>query len=308
MSRILVVKLGALGDFVQATGPFAAIRRHHPAAHIVLLTAPFLEPLACDCHWFDEVWLDSRPGAGQLAAWLRLAHRLRRGAFDRVYDLQTSDRSSIYHRLITFGHAGRPEWCGIAPGCTHPHANPNRDEMHTLDRQAEQLHVAGIAAVPPPSLDWVTADIAALRPAGPFVLLVAGGAPHRPAKRWPAARFATLANQLAARGLRPVLLGTDADREANRSIAALCPQASDLTGRTSLLEIAALARTAGGAVGNDTGPMHIVAAVGAPALVLFSAASNPDLCAPRAPDVAILTRPDLADLSVDEVEAHLRLR
>jgi len=54
-------------------------------------------------------------------------------------------------------------------------------------------------------------------------------------------------------------------------------------------------------VGNDTGPMHLLAAAGCPAVVLFSRASDPALCAPRGPCVRVLRRPDLADLDVTAV-------
>ncbi len=307
MSRTLVIKLGALGDFVQATGPFAAIRAHHPDAHIVLLTGAAFVSLGKACPWFDEIWEDERPRGRQLGAWLRLCRRLRRGRFDRVYDLQTSDRSGIYHRLMTFGHPGRPEWSGVAFGCSHPHTNPVRDAMHTIDRQAEQLVAAGIDSVPPPDLHWLTADIAALQPAGDYVLFAAGGAAHRPDKRWPAENYGALAARLAQRGLQPVLLGTEADAAANGVVASACESALDLTGRTSLAQIAALARGARAAVGNDTGPMHVIAVAGAPSLVLFSEASDPTLCAPRGPQVQTLRRGNLAGFSVAEVEAHLRL-
>ena len=51
--KILVIKLGALGDFIQATGPFKAIRQHHRGAHITLLTTPPFVSLASDSSWFD---------------------------------------------------------------------------------------------------------------------------------------------------------------------------------------------------------------------------------------------------------------
>jgi ADP-heptose:LPS heptosyltransferase len=60
------------------------------------------------------------------------------------------------------------------------------------------------------------------------------------------------------------------------------------------------------AVGNDTGPMHLIAAAGCSSVVLFSADSDPALCAPRG-KVAVLRRPDLAQLTVDEVAAALPL-
>ena len=61
LPRVLVIKLGALGDVVQALGPFAAIRRNHPGAHVTLLTtAPYKAFLAAS-GWFDEIWIDDRP-------------------------------------------------------------------------------------------------------------------------------------------------------------------------------------------------------------------------------------------------------
>jgi ADP-heptose:LPS heptosyltransferase len=78
-----------------------------------------------------------------------------------------------------------------------------------------------------------------------------------------------------------------------------------LTGKTSLLELASLARRAAVAIGNDTGPMHLIAAAGCPAIVLFSRASEPALCAPRACRVTVLRRPALEDLAVEEVLAAL---
>ena len=98
--RLLVIKLGALGDFVLATGPFAAIRAAHPNEEVILLTtAPFAE-FARTSGYFDEVWVDERPSRIALIAIQRLRRQLRRGRFYRVYDLQTSDRSSWYFRLM----------------------------------------------------------------------------------------------------------------------------------------------------------------------------------------------------------------
>jgi ADP-heptose:LPS heptosyltransferase len=301
--RVLVIKLSALGDMVQAFGPFQAIRRAHPDAHVSLLTTRPYVDLADRSGWFDAVLVDPRPKAWQLGKVRALRAMLREGRFDRVYDLQTSDRSSGYLRLL--GGPGAVEWSGIARGCSHPHANPRRDALHTVERQAEQLRMAGIAAVPAPDLAWMAADVSRFALPEPFVLLVPGGAPHRPQKRWPADRYAALAQRLAAGGTTPVVLGTEAERAEAETVAAACPEAVVLIGRTSLFDIAALARRAAGAVGNDTGPMHLIAAAGCPSVVLYSQASDPALCGQRGPCVDILRRPDLADLEAAEVLAAL---
>jgi ADP-heptose:LPS heptosyltransferase len=173
--------------------------------------------------------------------------------------------------------------------------------MHTLDRQADQLAAAGIAEVPPPSLEWLDADTSGLGMPERFALLVPGGSAHRPAKRWPGERYAALARALAARGVTPVLTGAAAEADVLDRIHAAAPEALHLGGRTSLDQIAALARRAALAVGNDTGPMHILATCGCPTVVLFGDDSDPALCAPRGRAVAIVRRAALATLPVAAV-------
>ena len=304
--RILVIKLGALGDFVQALGPMAAIRRHHAGAQIVLLTTAPFATLARASTYFDEVWIDDRAPLYAVTRWWALRRRLIAGRFDRVYDLQTAQRTASYFRLM--GPGPRPEWSGVVPGCSHPHANPTRDRMHTLARQADQLRAAGIAEVPAADVSWAKAELSRFALPPSYALLVPGGAAHRPAKRWPLERYADLARTLAKRGLTPVALGARADQPLGQAIASVSPEARDLTGATSLEEVVGLARGAAIAVGNDTGPMHLIAAAGCPALVLFSAASDPDLCAPRGERVAILRRDRLADLPVAVVLEALAAR
>jgi ADP-heptose:LPS heptosyltransferase len=230
---------------------------------------------------------------------------LRAAGFDRVYDLQTADRSSFYFHLM--GPGRRPEWSGIARGASHPHANPARDRMHTLDRQAEQLRMAGIARVPPPDLAWAATDIARFELPERLLLLVPGGAAHRPRKRWPVERYAALASFAAERGVVPVVLGGAQEAPLGAAIARHCRAARDLTGETGFGELVALGRRARQAVGNDTGPMHLLVAAGCPATVLYSAASDPALTAPRGADVAVLRHDDLAELPVEAVAATLRL-
>ena len=133
VKKVLVIKLGALGDFIQATGPFAALRRHHGCAQITLLTTPPFAKLASASGWFDEVWSNGRPARIDILAWIKLWSKLRSSTFQRVYDLQTSRRSSFYIHL--FWPGSTPEWSGIANGCSHQHVNSRRDILHTLDRQ-----------------------------------------------------------------------------------------------------------------------------------------------------------------------------
>lgn len=288
--RVLVIKLAALGDVVQAFGPFAAIRDHHPGAHVTLLTTPPFAALLDGAPWFDAIRADGRPAWGNVRAVARLAWWLRRARFDRVYDLQTSSRSSRYRCFV----GGRAEWSGIARGASHPHANPGRDAMHTLERQREQLAMAGVAHFPDPDLSWLTADLSALGLPARFALLVPGASPLRPGKRWPAERFAAVAARL---DMPAVVAGGPGDPAI--------PGALDLRGRTTLRELAALARRASLCIGNDTGPTHLAAALGVPTLAVFGPESDPALCAPRGPRTAWLRGTPITALTADQALAAL---
>ena len=288
-------------------GSTKAIRDFHQDATIVLLTTRPYAGFLRRSPYFDEVWTDERPGWSAPAGLLRLTCRLRAAKFDRVYDLSTRQRSALYFWLMR--RFGGPEWSGIAWGASHKQPDtPERRRMHTLDREADQLHWAGIPGpIPSPDLSWAVADITRFALPPDYVLLVPGGAPHRPEKRWPLDRFVELARRMVSAGMTPVVIGGAGERDLGEAIAAAVPEARDLTGSTEFGDIVALGGGARRAIGNDTGPMHLAVAGGAAATVLYSAASAPSLTAPRGRDVIILRKDNLADLSVEKVATTLGL-
>ncbi|HEX7885081.1 MAG TPA: glycosyltransferase family 9 protein [Phenylobacterium sp.] len=309
MERILVIKLSALGDFVLALAAMKKIRQAHAKAHITLLTTPPFEALARICPYFNAVDTGGRPDG--FPEWMALRKRIKDANYARVYDLQTSAQSN---RLFQLLRPSAPAWSGVAFGCSLPHKNPLRNSMHTLERQADQLMYAGIwedaptepGAAPPPDLSWIMKSAPPERPVPganrprPYVIFVPGGSAHRPEKRWPVERYSELARILYSRGFEIVIIGGPAEADLAHAIQRATPRARDLTGRTDFASIARLGAKAALAVGNDTGPLHLAAAGGAPTIVLFSKASDPALSAPRG-RVAILRAENLADLPVAQV-------
>ena len=79
--KILVIKLSALGDFIQALGPMAAIRNHHPDAHITLMTTQMFKSFGEKCGYFDEIWIDDRPNLFEFLKWIKLRKKLINGRF-----------------------------------------------------------------------------------------------------------------------------------------------------------------------------------------------------------------------------------
>lgn len=300
--RILVIKLGAFGDFIVALAAMKAIREAHADAHVTLLTTPPFAGVARASGLFDTVRDDGRPRGvlGQMA----LARTLRRARFDRVYDLQRNDRSRLIFHVLRFGRRDL-EWSGIFPGASHHMPDPREPRRHAAVRYADQLRVAGLTVPEWPDIGFLDGDLSGLPVPQRFVLLIPGGAPQRPAKRAPAATYAAVARHALAHGLTPVLIGTDKEAEAIDAVARAVPDCVSFRGRTDFGQLAALARRAAGAVGNDTGPMHLIAVAGCPSVVLFSAESDPVECRPWAPAVETLRRDDLADLPAEAVTAAL---
>lgn len=299
---ILVIKHSALGDMILALPLFRAIRAHHPDERIVLLTTAPYADLARASGCFDAIWTDSRPKLWQIGGMVRLVRLLRSEDFRRIYDLQGSQRTrSIYYRVMG---APRDRWVGNATGCRYHIPDPT-EPVHIAEHRRRQLALVGIPDPGLPDLSFLTADTGRYGLPARYALLVPGGSPHRPAKRWPAAAFAEMANHLAGHGITPVLIGQRAEQQAIDAIAAACPAAISLLGQTSFAEMAALARGAELAVGNDTGPMHIIAAAGCPSLVLYSAESDPRKVSPRGDWIRLLQRPTLETLSAADAIAAL---
>lgn len=309
VQKILVIKLGALGDFVLALAAMKKIRGAHPKDHISLLTTPAFEAMAKACPYFNAVNTDGRPEG--FSEWMALRKRLKAANYDRIYDLQTSTQSN---RIFQMLRPGPPAWSGIALGCSMPHKNRLRDHMHTLERQADQLMYAGIwpdaptapGTAPGPDLSWLFKSMPGDRPVPggvkpkPYALVVPGGSSHRPEKRWPVENYAELCRILYGRGFDVVLIGGPTETTLAHTIQRSVPRARDLTGRTDFARIAVLGAKAALTVGNDTGPLHLAAASGAPTLVLFSGASDPALSAPRG-KVTVLQAERLSELAVAKV-------
>jgi ADP-heptose:LPS heptosyltransferase len=300
---ILVIKHSALGDMILSLPLLRAIRRHHPGEHIVLLTTAPYADLVRRSGLADDIWIDTRPKLWHVGVTWQLIGRIRDAGFTRVYDLQGSQRTKWYYRLLRLAGA-RPEWVGNVPGCAYHIPDPT-EPMHITELRRRQLALVGIPDPGLPDLDFLQSDIAHFRLPARCVLLVPGGAPHRPAKRWPAERFAALGRRLLDEGLTPVLIGRAAERAEIDTIKAGCPAAIDLCEQTSIADLAALGRHAALAIGNDTGPMHIIAASGCPSLVLYSHESDPRKVSPRGDWVRLLQRPSLQDLSVEDARAAL---
>jgi lipopolysaccharide heptosyltransferase II len=291
--RVLLVKFWGIGSLQLLTPAVQALRKRHPHARLALLTLRENEEFARGLCVFDEVLvLDLHSGRGP-AGWSRLfarlaglVVRLRRARFDAVYDFEFFTRFSALLSILT----GAPFTAGFeAPqvwrGGFHTHAVPFNRYWHVA-RNFRALAGEGEREVGPEELSPfrvdadATARVARLLaeralPAGvPYVVLNANAGGLSLERRWPRERFAELARALVEQDRTPVVLvGSPGEREY---IAGLRAEARvepgwliDLSGELSIAELCALLARAGALVSNDSGPMHLGAALGTPTLGLF---------------------------------------
>lgn len=307
----------------------ADVRRQHPDAVLHVAARSSVAPLFEMVPGVDAVvTLPGRGGLSSLLSWRDQAATLAAGAYDAALLLPNSFASAM-----AVSHAGIPERWGFGTDArarllTRVVSKPAGDEHHAAYYQALTTGLGMPAGALHPHIEVPAAARHAARAlldeAGvgstQRAIVFAPGAAYGRAKQWVPERFAELASMLAAEGMAVVLVGSGADRDvcaeiservqrinaphaASASSAARSAQSvADLCGRTSLHTLAGVLALASGCVSNDSGAMHLAAAVGARLVAVFGATderhtaplpSGPDAMQPRVVTADVWCRPCL---------------
>ena len=325
VEKILVRGVNWLGDAVMTTPALQRLRAARPAAHITLLT-----PVKFADLWRGHPSLDAvlTFGAGE-SAW-SVGRRLRVERFNTAVVFPNSPRSALETFLARIPQriGGRGKWRSLfltvalppRPGVVLMRKRTEREiqrrietgvTRETFPSAAHHIHhylqlvgALGAETAPlPPLLHVGAEEVAAMRARlglteGQTYFVLNPGAEYGAAKRWPAESFAEAAVQLHERtGCHWIVTGGAADRELadglTRQIGGRIgmEKIASVAGETTLRELCALLRTAALVLTNDTGPMHVAAAVGTPVVVPFGSTA-PELtgpvCTPAAPHQLIL--------------------
>ncbi|MBM4125040.1 MAG: glycosyltransferase family 9 protein [Nitrospira sp.] len=279
--RILIIKPSSLGDVVHALPTLAALRDRFPLAHIVWLVKQQWAGIVERAEGLDEVW----PVPPSLSGWLSLVPRLRAADFDLVVDLQGLFRSGAMGWL-----SGSPARIGFANGregspvfYTKLVSVPTQ-EMHAVDRYllvaaALGAFVHGAPAFRlrplPADRETVGALLGRHGVSAKTAWVAVNVSARWQTKRWPAPMFAAALDRLNQEGLGPVVLigGPDEKSDVGRVMGQMKTAAVDLTGETTPGLLPALLQSASLLLTNDSGPMHVAAAVGTPVVALFGPTS-----------------------------------
>ena len=294
-SRILIVRLSALGDIVHAVPVLAALRRHDPSVEVDWLVEEAYAPilgLVDGLHQQVVVRASERAGPPAEGAggprflhgpsgYVRAVAFLRRQRYDVALDLQGLIKSAVWarasgaRRVVGFAreHLREPP----AAWLYHERVTPPHP-AHVIHKNLALAAHLGAAVAPvslplgsEPSPALATAMQGLLDGARYAVLNPGAGWPN---KRWPAERFAAIARELQRRhGLLSLVTWGPAERALADEIVASSDGAARLSPPTSVGELAAVMRGAALVVAGDTGPLHMAAALGTPCVGLYGPTS-----------------------------------
>ena len=293
MGRTLIIQLERLGDLVQTTPLLRDLQATHPDEQLDLLVTTE----------FRDV-LDGFPGLGQIctldeATVVALNAEVEAARLSRTVPMRAEAATHalslpVYDRVLNLTHAAFGCWLTTALNARHSEGGfitPDgewlyRGDWHIylvamLDFRADNqfnlvdLYRGTAPGAPPPTTTarpYVphASDAGTPLPQGTLVALNPGAS--EASKRWPVTHFARLADELSAHGLTSILVGSAADRDTCTQVAeaARCAPVN-LAGRTALAQAARLLAQCTLLVSNDTGAVHLAAAVGTPVVGVFGA-------------------------------------
>jgi heptosyltransferase-2 len=275
--KILIRGPNWVGDAVLAIPALKAIRNRFPKAEITLLIRPWVAGLFTSAPFIDNVWSESKPRG--LADWKRITQELRFRKFDVGVLLPNSFESALMlflgrvPRRIGYATDGR-RWMltnSIVPQNGSQHQTNyylNLVKSLTASSDRPSIEIEATAEERANARKLLSAE--GVGPGVGYLVLNAGAA-YGSAKRWHEDRFAAVADTLAADlGLSVALIGSEKERGIAEQIRdRMKTQAAVLTGKTSLETLIGVLAESSLMITNDSGPMHIAAALGVPTVAIF---------------------------------------
>lgn len=274
--RIMIRAVNWIGDAVMSTPAMGAVRAAFPAAEITVVANPLVAELFRYHPYCDRVLVFDKQGehAGS-AGFVRFCRQLRREQFDLAILLQNAFEAALMAFLARVplragyrtDHRGLLLNLGVA-------AVDKKHGMHHVDYYLHCLEQLGVTggdgalrlAVTEAERGWAEQILGAGR-----WMAINPGASYGAAKRWIPERFAEVADGLAARyGAGIVLTGGPGEQEIGRDIeAAMKVVPRNLIGQTTVREMMALLERCDLMISNDSGPMHVAAALDTPIVAVF---------------------------------------
>ncbi|WP_339134011.1 MAG: lipopolysaccharide heptosyltransferase II [Candidatus Electrothrix sp. GW3-4] len=285
--NILIRSTNWIGDAIMTTPAVRSIRHNFSEARITLLALPWVADVFRACPYIDQIFIYDKQGRHQgLGGKLRLANELRQQNYDLTILLQNAFEAALITFLARIPVRGGYTTDGRGLLLTHGvRKDPEIKTKHQVHYYQEMIEGLGLRRsenslelfLDPPARQEADALLREAQQGaeGPIIGLNPGAA-YGPAKCWPPTKYAELAGRLSqATGALIVIFGTAADQEAATEISAAAGErVLDLTGRTTLAQALACIARCSVFVTNDSGLMHVAAALNTPLVAVFGSTDH----------------------------------
>lgn len=298
--KILVIKIGAVGDVVLAVPSLRAIRERFPKAHIAVLVGVESRQLLQNCPYVDELIAYNTPFVKKnIFNFMKLAEGLRKSSFDITIDFQNSSRSHALGFLSLapkrFGYKNTKLGFLLNYGIKDVRVGlpPLQHQFRILGLLGIQLKDERLEVWPTENDFKFTDEFLAgqwMVAGHPLVGINIGSSPRWRTKRWPPDKLSRLCDELAKKNIRVILTGVKEEyAAAMRIIASTQSKPINATGKTTLNQLAALIKRCRVFITTDSAPMHIAAAVGVPVVAIFGP-TDPKRHSPPLDKIAVIRK------------------
>jgi len=298
MSNILIIKLGSLGDVVQISGALRDIREHHKNEKITILTTSKYLNLFRNCPYVDDCLEDERLPRYNVFYLLRLRKIVNSLNFNKVYDLQNSNRTSFYRKFLF----NIKEWSSSKD------IPENKYNNSVLQRFGEQLRKSNIKTLYTlkPDFSWAAekANSYNLDTDKKYVLFFPFCSKDLIHKRWP--YFSELINLIKKNHPQYALVVAPGPGEIEEAKSLNIKIALNNNLPLNFFELASLIKKSHLVIANDTGPAHMAAHLGARGFTLFGTHTTPEKVSIEREKFIALQTMDLKSLFADRVYALIK--
>jgi ADP-heptose:LPS heptosyltransferase len=298
MSNILIIKLGSLGDVVQISGALRDIREHHKNEKITILTTSKYLNLFKNCPYVDDCLEDERLPRYNIFYLLRLRKIVNSLNFNKVYDLQNSNRTSFYRKFLF----NVKDWSSSKD---IPENKYNNSVLQRFDEQLRKSNIQTLYTLKP-DFSWAAdkANSYNLDTDKKYVLFFPFCSKDLIHKRWP--YFSELINLIKKNHPQYALVVAPGPGEVEEAKSLDIKIALNNNLPLNFFELASLIKKSHLVIANDTGPAHMAAHLGARGFTLFGPHTTPEKVSIEREKFIALQTMDLKSLFADRVYALIK--
>jgi len=304
LKKILIIKHGSLGDIISATSVLKDIRDNYLKDEIIILTSNKYKNFLLDSHLVNKVLVDDRKG---LIASIYFINKILKMDIDLVINLQNSNRTTIYELCFRLFTSAKINGTGIFSTSRYKLNLENLPSV--IEGLSNQIELLDIKCRRKPYLDWLNNHSFDFNKIDNQRLLIINPGCSRKniQKKWPSEKYAEICKVLISKNILPILIGSKEDEECINFIGKKVKDVLNLCNKSPLNVVYQLSQKAIGAISNDTGPAHLIAASGCKIHLVLSSFSNVKTVIPQGDNVTYTQKEHIDNILPEEIISKLEI-